>query len=421
MRSPRALVAARQQRATLRASTIVVQSANAVGALAAFVLVTRNVSAPEFAIYSAMMAAYAIANAAVGTAIGISGMAGMSGDADRRLSVQRASGAAGAAFALLVVAGVSFAAHAPLHVAFLAEVALVPWVASEIAGAHALGVGRYRRYAIVHCARVGVWVVSCALGLAITPSSAHLDVALGSLALSAVVPVAYLFRERALVFGVAARRTVPVQALAMAQLGLWLAASADRAVFAHFDPRSAALYAAIYGLLDRIYRTLANASLWGALPTLFARGDAAAERSSGIVRTVCVVASTAVLVAVTPPLVGSLTGGRYRPDYTLTAILATALGLMLLATPLYARALATRRIWPLAFVAAGVGLANLIGNLFVIPRAGTIGAALVTLATYAVWLASLSLFVRNSRALQIDEPASAKRRLDAFRPQGASR
>jgi O-antigen/teichoic acid export membrane protein len=257
--------------------------------------------------------------------------------------------------------------------------------------------------------------------LAIAPSSAHLDVALGSLALSALVPVAYLFGERALSFGVASRRTVPVQALAIAQLGLWLAASADRAVFAHFDPRSAALYAAIYGLLDRIYRTLANASLWGALPKLFAGGGGAAERSSGTVRAVCVIASTAGLVAITPRLVGSLTGGRYRPGYTLTTMLATALGLMLIATPLYARALATRRIWPLAFVAAGVGLANLIGNLFVIPRAGTIGAALVTLVTYTVWLASLSLFVRHSRLLPIDESVSAKRRLDAFRPQGASR
>lgn len=179
--------------------------------------------------------------------------------------------------------------------------------------------------------------------------------------------------------------------VAMSGLGLWMMNFADRLVIGHFlSAAELGVYSAAYVLallVAGVQRPL-NLPLYPRLVAAASAGstaDAAREiRVFQRLGTLVLVPASVLLVAAAPRLLATLGGDAFAPPLVVVAMLVTAVALdQWNAAAQYIvlsrdQAVFTQNVWLVA------GAANVLANIAIVPAAGLVGAAGVTLATFAV-------------------------------------
>jgi O-antigen/teichoic acid export membrane protein len=369
--------------------TLVAQAANVVVAIATFSIVARFLGAADFGRYAAVTAAYSVVNGVVGAPLGARTIAQVGASNGREIHLSPVRDGAATLCAAIAVGAVAYIVGVPSDAMVWAAAGAIAWIASEIAGGVALGGGRLWEWGALLVGRQAL-VLAVVLGV-VPQSSEHSRLELIFIAgvLSGIVPVVYVLARSTPRMGV---WPFPMAGLGSAQLALWVIAAADRIIFGHLDPVGAAAYAAAYSVIDRGFRTVASAELPRALSEEFRGGHRRKLRGS-IARPLVVVPAVALSILVVPDLVHALTAA-YRPSYELVAILSCGMAMMTLAVPGYASLIGQRRIRFIGGGAVVIAAGNVVANLFVIPSFGGLGAASVTLISYAAWLGLVRMEVR---------------------------
>jgi O-antigen/teichoic acid export membrane protein len=383
---------------------LLAQISNVAAAIATYAIVARALPAADFARYAAFSGLFAVGNAAVGFAFGVQLMASVASDDARARVSWRSLVAGGSALTALTIGG-GLVAGADLSTCAVAVVGQWTWCAAEVAGGHALGKLNFRKYVQLTLGRLSLWVVGVVLAINLLSVADRLRGILAALAISGVVPVIYLARN-AVVSREAPGQIISRRSLTLYQVGMWIIGSADRVIFAHVNPVGGASYAAMYGVLDRAFRTVSTSELLQRLPRLLVGG--ASRRPSPVLASVPVVLVMVVTSAAAgPSLVGYLTAERYMPGYVLSSLLSVSLGLMVISTPRVADLVAGGGEASLAYGACAVAGFNVVANLVAIPMFGAVGAASVNLGSYGLWYFYLALTCRDQRPFDMARSAHA--------------
>jgi O-antigen/teichoic acid export membrane protein len=384
---------------------LLAQISNVVAAIATYAIVARALPVADFARYAAFSGLFAVGNAAIGFAFGVQLMASVASDDVRARVSWRSLVAGGSALAALTIGG-GLAAGADLSTCVVAVVGQWTWCAAEVAAGHALGTLNFRKYASLTFGRLTLWVAGVVLAINMLSPADRLRGILAALAISGVVPVIYLARN-AVVSRDSPPQIISGRSLTLYQVGMWIIGSADRVIFAHINPVGGASYAAMYGVLDRAFRTVSTSELLQRLPRLLAGSPTRRRRLPALASIPVVFVMVVTSAAAGPSIVGYLTGEKYMPGYVLSSLLSVSLGLMLLSTPRVADLVAGGGEASLAYGACGVAGFNVVANLVMIPMFGAAGAAGVNLGSYGLWYAYLALMCRDRRPLDLTRSTHA--------------
>ena len=117
---------------------------------------------------------------------------------------------------------------------------------------------------------MSAWVALLAILVLGMPEDQRLAGAFLATSVSALIPLFFLLYRHGITFTwrAADQHRLPISAVGVTNLALWLLASADRVILANYVLTALATYAALYGLLDRVFRSLANAEVQRCLPQL---------------------------------------------------------------------------------------------------------------------------------------------------------
>jgi len=262
-------------------------------------------------------------------------------------------------------------------------------VLAEVTQGVILGHGQQRQYLRATVARSAVSVAFLA-GLVVLPKSMRLSAAVGVLGLSALSFAAFGIKHLRIGRSPAYARSSALSAIGVANLGLWLLATGDRVVLGIRSGGAAvAVYAATYGLIDRVIRSFVNGHAAEWLPQAFAlqRPERRLKnlirlRSFAALLLVCVVA----LAFASGPAISLLTGGRFAPSVSMGALLAGGIGLLGIASPLYIMLVSAARARVAAWAASIAAGVNLCGNWMLDPRWGASAAAALTVVGYGTFV-----------------------------------
>lgn len=371
--------------------TWLAQGINALSSLLLVVVLTRFLPVDEFATYAAVLAAYAFGNALVGTTIGVRAIERLSAGGQQRIAFDLRRDVPPILGCLLAAAATTLIVRVDPIVALAAAAGMLGILVAELGGARPLGLRRYWTYAVLMLAQRTAWVGTATVAAVILPSSDKLPACLAAAAVGAVPSVVYLIAVRGVALTTDRQspgRRLPISAVGVANLALWLLASADRVILAHYALAALATYAALYGLLDRIFRTVANAEIQQRLPRAFIsyaqKGESPAHLTFGA--GLLLIALAAACSVAGPSAIAVISGGRYHPSLAMSAVLCFAMMAMLAAVPAYVALIAHGRTKSLAIVALTAAAVNIAGNLALAARYGTSSAAVLTLAGYLIWL-----------------------------------
>jgi O-antigen/teichoic acid export membrane protein len=388
--------------------TLWAQVAGAATSLVLIGVYARSMAVTDFASYSAIFATYAFGNALVGTSIGtrIIEEASRGSRAPTRLSLRGEGGAILLALATaLIIPALTSAAPA---IFAAAAVGMLTTIAAEVANARLIGQQRFAAYARLTIARSVVWILAAVGSVLVLDRDDLLLASLFAAAVASLTPVVGCIIERGLVLTTGRRdtRQSGVSWVGLSNLALWILATGDRVILADVALVALATYATLYGLLDRIFRTVANAELLLRLPSAFGAADG---KQSGTTKPTWSVAASlaaaaAVSAVVSPFAVGVISGGVYTPSLWMALVLSAAMAAMLAAVPLYAAAIGRGDTRGPAILACAAASLNLGGNLILAPHFGTTSAAALTLAGYAVWLVGLILLTRRAETARAAHP-----------------
>jgi O-antigen/teichoic acid export membrane protein len=396
--------------------TLVAQAINAAGALLLIALLTRQLSADAFGTYAAVFATYALGNALVATTIGTRIIEAASSGRAPQIELVGRRDVPAFLFCAAVAAVVAYSVDARVSVAAWAAVGMLGILMAEVGNSLLLGLQRYWWFCGAVLLRIALWVGGTAALLLLLEPDHRLAAALAMSGASALPLLAYLVVSRRVRI-VGARSATPrgaVSAVGLANLALWILASADRVILSHYALAALATYAATYGLLDRVFRGLANADIQARLPAAFAgrpAGDGIPDRLSPPTL-VALVSLGAFFAVASPHLIELISGGRYQPSFAMSVALSTAMVAMVAAMPSFVALIVLGR----ARVAAGVaGLAasiNVVGNLLLVPHFDTTAATALTLGGYLVWLIGARIAVNRCKrpSAQLESPPGETRR-----------
>jgi O-antigen/teichoic acid export membrane protein len=382
--------------------TWIAQGVNALSSLLLVAVLTRSLSVDAFATYAAVLAAYAFGNALVGTTIGTRAIQGLSAGGRQRIAFDLRRDVPPVAGCLLAAAATTLIVQVDPIVALAAAAGMLGILVAELGGAHPLGLRRYWTYAVLTLAQMVLWVGTAVAAAVILPSSDRLPVCLAAAAVGGLPYVAYLIAVRGVEL-TADRQSrgsrSPVSAVGIANLALWVLASGDRLILAHYALAALATYAALYGLLDRIFRTVANAEIQQRLPRAFINH---AQRGEPPVlftpRTWLLLVVLGVVCSLAgPTVIAIISGGHYHPSLAMSAVLSFAMMAMLAAVPMYVLLVARGRTRVVAIVALTAAIVNIGGNFLLAARYGTSSAAGLTLVGYLIWLVGVTLAARSSQ------------------------
>jgi O-antigen/teichoic acid export membrane protein len=411
--SARALIAggahsARLARLLLGRPTWVAQGINALSSLLLVSLLTRSLQVDAFATYAAVLAAYAFANALVGTTIGTRAIQGLSAGGQRHIAFDPRRDLAPVVGCLLVAAATTAIVKLDPVVALAAAAGMLGILVAELGGAYPLGLRRYWTYALLTLAQMALWVGTVLAAATLLPSSERLAVCLAAAAVGALPYVAYLVVVRGVQLTSSERRQgprSPISGVGVANFALWILASGDRLILAHYALAALATYAALYGLLERIFRTVANAEIQQRLPRAFiahARRGASPDHFSARAWLFLVALGVACSLA-GPTAISVISGGHYHPSLAMSAVLAFAMMTMLAAVPAYVSLIARGRGGAVAIVSLTAAAVNIAGNFALAPYYGTSSAAALTLVGYLIWLAGVMLVEHGASRLPARE------------------
>jgi O-antigen/teichoic acid export membrane protein len=377
-------------RAVLVRPTIIAQALSALGSLVLISLLTRRLSADDYGTYAAVFATYAFGNALVATTIGTRVVEAISIGRSTQVELVLRRDVAALVLCALAAAGTAYSIDRDASIAIWAAVGMLGVLLTEIGNAHILGRRRFWLFCGVVVGQNVLWVGATLVLFSTLPAGDRLGVALGATAFGALVPVGYLLWVRGLRVvrsGISGGGAI-VSAVGVTNLALWLLASADRVILAHFALASLATYAALYGLLDRVFRSLANAEIQMRLPAAFAARDQdsapAAAASAGALCLLVALAAASAIIA--PTLVSIISGGKYHPAFWMSAVLSFGMAAMLAAVPSFVTLLAAGRARSTAVIAIVAAAVDVVGNLALAPYLDTRAAAALTLCGYLIWL-----------------------------------
>jgi O-antigen/teichoic acid export membrane protein len=383
--------------------TWLAQTVNALSSLLLVALLTRSLSADDFAIYATVLATYAFGNALVGTTIGTRAIEALSAGGRTTIALHPRRDVPPIVGCMLAAAATTLVTRVDPGVALAAAGGMLGILVAELGGAHPLGLRRYWTYALLTLAQMTVWVGAAMLALTTLPSSERLPGCLGAVALGALPFVVYLAAVRGLTLAPQAPsrdRHSPVSAVGVANLALWLLASGDRVILAHYALTALATYAALYGLLDRVFRTVANAEIQQRLPRAFiGHAQKGRSRSSATLRGAVLLLLLGAICAVAgPTAIAIISGGHYHPSIAMSTVLSLAMVAMLAAVPSYVSLIARGDTRVVATVALGAAAVNILGNLALAGRYGTSSATGLTLVGYLIWLGGVTTAERRVRS-----------------------
>jgi O-antigen/teichoic acid export membrane protein len=388
--------------------TWVAQGVNALSSLLLVSVLTRSLQVDAFATYAAVLAAYAFANALVGTTIGTRAIQGLSAGGQRHIAFDLRRDLPPVVGCLLVAAATTLIVKVDPVVALAAATGMLGILVAELGGAYPLGLRRYWAYAQLTLAQMVLWVGTAVAAATLLPSSERLAVCLAAAAVGALPYVIYLVAVRGVVFTAGAQRQgprAPISGVGIANFALWVLASGDRLILAHYALAALATYAALYGLLERIFRTVANAEIQQRLPRAFishAQKGESPDLFTARAWLFLVVLGMACSAA-GPTAISIISGGHYHPSFAMSAVLAFAMMTMLAAVPAYVSLIAQGRGRVVAIVSLTAATVNIAGNLALAPYYGTSSAAVLTLLGYMIWLGGVMLVEHNARRLPARE------------------
>jgi O-antigen/teichoic acid export membrane protein len=376
--------------AVLIRPTIVAQALSALGSLILISLLTRRLSADNYGTYAAVFATYTFGNALVATTIGTRVIEVVSTGQTTRVELALRRDGVALALCALAASGTAYSVDQNTSVAIWAAVGMLGVLLTEIGNAHILGRQRFWLFCGSVVGQNVLWVgATLVLFNTLSPDD-YLGVALGATAIGALVPVGYLLIVKGVrvVKSSAPEHGAIVSAVGVTNLALWLLASADRVILAHFALAALATYAALYGLLDRTFRSLANAEYQMRLPAAFiARGQGSAPMAPASRKTAALLVALAVVsAALAPTLVSIISGGKYHPALWMSAVLSLGMAAMLAAVPSFVALLAAGQARTTAAIAIVAALVDVVGNLILAPYLDTRAAAALTLCGYLIWL-----------------------------------
>ncbi|MFZ1925287.1 MAG: polysaccharide biosynthesis C-terminal domain-containing protein [Solirubrobacteraceae bacterium] len=371
-------------------------------------MLTRSLQVDAFATYAAVLAAYAFANALVGTTIGTRAIQGLSAEGHRHIVFNLRRDLPPVVGCLFVAAATTLIVKIDPAVALAAAIGMLGILVAELGGAYPLGLRRYWTYAQLTLVQMVLWVGTVIAAATLLPSSERLAVCLAAAAVGALPYVVYLVGVRGVVFTAGAQEhgsRVPISGVGIANFALWILASGDRLILAHYALAALATYAALYGLLERIFRTVANAEIQQRLPRAFI-SHAHKKESPDLftVRAWLFLVVLGVVCSVAgPTAISIISGGHYHPSLAMSAVLAFAMMTMLAAVPAYVSLIARGRGRAVAVVSLTAAAVNIAGNLALAPHYGTSSAAVLTLVGYLIWLGGVTLVEHNARRLPARE------------------
>ncbi len=390
----------------LHRPTVLAQGVSAAGSLLLVALLTRHLGVDEYGIYGALFATFTFIAALVATTIGTRTIEEVRTGGQATLNITVCRDLPPMLISCLVAGVVALSLGASALIVLSTALTAAALLSGEIANAYLLAIGRFWTYCILTFLRTGVWIGIAAASVLLLPAELKLPGAVASAAVGSLVPIAYVGSLRKVVVRMGRRQALAglLGYVGLANLALWLLASADRVILAHYALASLGVYVALYGMLDRTYRSLANADVQMRLPAAFderVKGRAPVTGFSPS-RLAALVVGSLVIAACAPTFTSLVSGGRYVPEIWMSVVLTMSMCAMLAAVPGYVALIAYGRARQAAVVAACAAGINVVGNLVLDRTLGTTAAACLTLVGYAVWLVGTQILVRRG------DPAAAR-------------
>jgi O-antigen/teichoic acid export membrane protein len=370
------------------------QGTSAASSLVLVTLFTRSLSPSDFATYAVVIAVYAFGAALVGTTIGTRAIKHLSADGQRKIIIALHRDVIPVLGCILATLAVTRITSSDPLVMVAAASGMLGILIAQVGGSHLLGLHQYWRYARLVLIQMMLWDAAAFIAVFALPVQDRLAGALFAVAMGGIAPAVYIVFSK--VVSVVKRdltddKHSPISAVGVASLALWILASGDRVILAHYSLTALATYAAIYGLLDRVFRTFATAEFQQRLPRAFAtyaKTKRLAPDQSLL--SVCLLIGLGTVCSISGPTVVSVvSGGNYHPDLAMSTVLSFAMMAMLAAIPSYVSLIATGRTRIVAIIAIGAAGVNILGNLLLAPTYGTSSATALTLLGYLIWLVGI--------------------------------
>lgn len=362
---------------TIFHQSLLAQGLTAVTALVTVSLLAQGMPTEDYAHYAVVTALWAIGNAVVGTGTGTR-IAKMSADGHTKIRFQQSELWTAAAAAAAVGLYVGSVRHSNID-ALVAGLCMLSFVFAESSTSFEVGAGRFNRYLTILATRA----VSPLLFLgtlfvldAVTFTTAMCSIFAANLLSLTLWPRRWS-TSLELVGGISGHT---VGAMNMA---LWVIASADRLILQGIvQPLELATYAMAYGLVDRVCRSLSNAYIARNLRKSF-RGNSSKPGAF-------YVGGMAFIALLLIPGVhwgtSVLSAGRYVAGFELSLGVVIAGLFMVWSAPHYVSLMASGSYRSSLGILVVLAALNIGSNVLFAPPFGTVGAAFVSAATYALWL-----------------------------------
>jgi O-antigen/teichoic acid export membrane protein len=404
-------------RMVLSRPTWIAQGISAISSLLLVVIYTRKLSAESFAVYAVVMATYAFAMALVGTTINTRIIESGSAREDPRVRLAAASDFPAMGLCLLSAAGAVLLTKSDPLLVVTAMVGMAGTLVAQLAGAHLLGARRFWGYAGLILLQMVIWDAASLVGIFAIAPAHRLAAVFVAVGLGGIPGLVYLLRGRriSVSWRHPDRNHSAISSVGVASLALWILASGDRLILARYSLTSLATYVATYGLLDRIFRTLAAAETQQRLPLAYAATSAGKDVRSAPSRLAIglMLGLGVALSACCPTAVSIISGGNYQPPFLMAVTLSFAMVAMLGAVPFFVTLIVTGRGRTAAAIAIFAASVNILGNFLLASRYGTSSAAVLTLVGYAIWLIG-SFAAARQRSSKIDLTQGGREEADLF-------
>src|ERR1700722_2277315 len=224
------------------------QGASAASSLILVTLFTRSLTSSDYATYAVVIAVYAFGAALVGTTIGTRAIKQLSAHGQQRIAIVPRRDVPPIIGCLLAAAGVTLLTHSSPAVMASAAIGMLGILVAQIGGSHLLGLRRYWPYAGLVLAQMILWDAAALIAVFALPESDRLGGSLIAVGIGGIAPVIYILMAGAITVAEVETETdkhSAISAVGLASLALWILASGDRVVLAHYSLTALATYAAI--------------------------------------------------------------------------------------------------------------------------------------------------------------------------------
>lgn len=373
--------------------SLIAQGVTAVSALVCVAFLARGLSTTDYAHYAVVTAIWAIGNAVVGTGTGTR-IAKTAAEGARRIQFQSGELLISGAAALGTAAYIGIVRTSALESA-LAGLCMVSFIFAEAGTSFEIGSRRFNRYLSLLGVRALLPPVLLAIFAAmhaVSFTAAVTSVLVGNIASLLMWPGRWSSK-------IDRSSQVTSRPIGAINMGLWVIASADRLVLERIiAPIDLASYALAYGLADRVFRSLSNAYIAKSLGRAF-QGHI---RSPGWKFYILSAILAALLVPGIQTATVFLSDSRYEASFGLTLSISAAGLFMIWSAPHYVNLMASGEFRTALIVVFSLAICNVVGNFLLAGSLGAMGAALLSMCTYALWFLWLSLRTAYPRRNSID-------------------